>query len=113
MVRLASVSAALALALAACNQTASAPPAPPAASAAPGVTPAGFQMPDGAGCAGDVARFQAVLKNDVEIGHLTRAVYGRASSDVRQAEVACAAGREVQARTILTIAKRNYGYPGS
>ena len=105
------VFAATAALLAACNQTASGPGAPPPASAPPGVTPSTFHMPTGEGCAGDIERFQAVLKNDVDVGHLSQSVYGRATADVRQAATACAAGRDVQARTILAITKKNYGYP--
>lgn len=101
----------LSAALAGCNQTAGAPPAPPPGTAAPGVTPSTFRLPEGGGCQGDVARFQAILKNDSEIGHLSASVYARASADVRQAETACASGREVQARTIVAQTKRNYGYP--
>lgn len=111
MPRVAALLVPLFLTLGACNQTASAPPAPLTATAAPGVTPSSFQMPNGDGCSGAIAQFQAVLKNDVDVGHLSPSVYNRASSDVRQAETACAAGRDVQARSILAITKKNYGYP--
>ena len=97
-------------ALVGCNQTSGAPPPPPG-TVAPGVTPSSFRLPEGGGCQGDVARFQAILKNDADIGHLSASVYARASADVRQAETACAAGRDVQARTIVAQTKRNYGYP--
>lgn len=103
--------AALASLLAGCTQTASPQSPVPQGSAAPGVTPSNFQLPEGAGCGGDLARFQAVLKNDVEVGHLGQAVYGRAVADLRQAETACQSGRDVQARSILAITRRNYGYP--
>lgn len=111
MSRVAALLVPVLMVLSACNQTASAPPAPAAATAAPGVTPSSFQMPSGDGCSGAIAQFQAVLKNDVDVGHLTSSVYGRASADLRQAETVCAAGRDVQARTILAITRKNYGYP--
>ncbi len=100
----------MALVLGGCTQTASAPPTPPAGSAPPGVTPSSFKLPDGTGCAAEIDRFRAVLDNDVSVGHLTRAVYQRAASDLKQAEAPCAAGREVQARSIVSTTKRNYGY---
>ena len=103
------VAAALLLLLAACNQTASAPSGPPGASP-PGAAPSRADPPVGAGCAADIGQFQALLATDAESGNLSRTVYGRASADVKQAETVCAAGHEVQGRTLLASAKRNYGY---
>ncbi|HMO29915.1 hypothetical protein [Enterovirga sp.] len=61
-------------------------------------------------CGPLIAEFQDQLRQDVESGRMARDVYGRASADTRQAADACAAGREVQARSILIATKRNYGY---
>jgi hypothetical protein len=64
----------------------------------------------GPACAPLIAEFQDLLRQDVESGNLKRDVYGRATADTKQAADACAAGREVQARSILVATKRNYGY---
>ena len=98
-----------ALALAACTQTASAPPAPPPG-AVPGVTPSSFRMPEGAGCAGEIGQFKAVLKNDVDTGNVGQSVYNRASADLGRAESACAAGRDGDARALLASTKSRFGY---
>lgn len=66
--------------------------------------------PAGPPCGPLIAEFQDQLRQDVESGRMARDVYGRATSDTRQAADACAAGREVQARSILIATKRNYGY---
>lgn len=99
----------LSLALAACTQTASAPPAPPPG-AVPGVTPNTFRMPDGAGCAGDIAQFRAVLRNDVDTGNVGKGVYDRATADLGRAESACAAGRDGEARSLVASTKGRFGY---
>lgn len=99
----------LALALAGCTQTASAPPAP-APGAVPGVTPNTFRMPAGSGCAGEIAQFRAVMKNDVETGNVGQGVYTRAMADIDRADGACSAGRDGEARASLASTKSRYGY---
>ena len=100
---------ALALALAACTQTASAPPAPPPG-AVPGVTPNTFSMPEGAGCSGEIAQFKAVLRNDADTGNVGQSVYNRAAADLGRAEKACAAGRDGEARSLVASTKSRFGY---
>src|SRR5215218_10394413 len=56
-----------ALALTACNQTASAP-APAGAMASSSST----------GCKGDIDRYRAVMSNDLSMGHVNQSVYTRA-----------------------------------
>jgi len=98
-----------ALALAGCNRTASAPPAPPPG-AVPGVTPNTFAMPTGTGCAGEIARFRAVLANDVQTGNVNQSVANRANPDLDRASAACSAGREGEALSIVSAAKTRIGY---
>jgi len=98
----------LALGLAACNQTASAPTAP--TGAAPGVTAASFQLPSGAGCSGEAARFRAVMDNDLATGHVARSVHARVVGEIDSAASACAAGREAEAVRALEATKARYGY---
>ncbi|MCB5177187.1 hypothetical protein [Microvirga lenta] len=98
------IAGAAALSLAACNQTA--PPAPGSAS----VTPSSFRMPEGTGCAGEVARYRAVMDNDLAMGHVNHSVYGRVSREIDQASSACAAGRDAEAIRMIRAAKSRYGY---
>lgn len=99
----------LGLALAGCTQTGS--PVPTSGTAAAGVTPSTFVLPEGGGCSGNVARFRAVLKNDLETGHVGKAVHDRANGDLDRAGSACSAGREVEANAIVASTKGRFGYP--
>lgn len=103
------LSSALPLLLGACTQTASVPPAPPPG-VIPGVTPNTFAMPAGGGCAGEIARFRAVLRNDVDTGNVGQGVYDRASSDLDRASAPCASGRDGEASSIVASTKSRYGY---
>jgi hypothetical protein len=101
----------LAGSLAACNSTSTAaPPAPPPSQAAPGVTPSTFALPSGGGCAGEVARFQAVMDNDIATGHTTRGVYDRVSAEIAQARATCSAGNEGGAIAQINGTKARFGY---
>jgi hypothetical protein len=100
-----------ALLLAACTQTGS-PPAPQASlgsaslgSAAVAPAPAG-----GAGCAGEIGRFRAVIDDDRRTGNIAASVHGRLSGEVDRAASACSAGRDEEALRQLASAKGRYGY---
>ena len=95
----------LALPLAACNQTASAP-APASAS----VTPSGFRMPEGSGCKGEIDRYRAVMSNDLSMGHVNQSVYTRVDLELGQAEAACANGRDAEAIRMVRATKARHGY---
>jgi hypothetical protein len=95
-----------ALLLAACNQTA----APTAPAASTSVTPSAFRMPDGTGCTGEVARYRAVMSNDLAMGHVNQSVYNRVDREVGQAEAACSAGRDAEAVRMIHATKSRYGY---
>lgn len=100
----------LASLLAACNQTtvptASAPP--PGA----GVTPVGFALPAASGCAGEVARFRAVMDNDLATGHVAPAVHARVVARIDAAGAKCGAGQDGAARAEIAATRRAFGYPG-
>lgn len=97
----------VAVPLAACNQTASGPaPAPASAS----VTPSGFHMPDGSGCRGEIARYRAVMRNDLAMGHVNQSVYTQMDREVGPAEAACAAGRDGEAMRLVHASKARHGY---
>lgn len=106
MVRSLWLAGAVALSLTACNQTA-APPSPGSAS----ITPSGFRMPEGAGCQGEIARYRAVMNNDLAMGHVNQSVYNRVDKEIGQAEGACAAGRDAEAAHMIHASKSRHGYP--
>ncbi|WP_201830086.1 hypothetical protein [Microvirga zambiensis] len=95
----------LALPLAACNQTASAP-----APATTSITPSGFRMPEGSGCKGEIDRYRAVMSNDLSMGHVNQSVYNRVDKELGQAEAACAAGRDAEAVRMVNATKARHGY---
>lgn len=105
LVRALWLAGAVALPLAACNQTA-APQAPGSAS----VTPSSFRLPEGSGCQGEVARYRAVMNNDLAMGHVNQSVYSRVDKEIGQAEAACAAGRDAQAMSMIRATKSRHGY---
>lgn len=109
MIRAALLAASAALVLAACQSTAPRPVAQPASPTY--VTQPGFRLPEGGGCAGDLARFRAVIDNDLATGHVNREVYGRVIADLGGPEAACAAGRAGEAAAGLRAVKSRYGYP--
>jgi hypothetical protein len=101
-----------ALLLGACQSTSGGPPpAPPPEQAAPGVTPSTFRMPGGAGCSGEVERFQAVIDNDVATGHTTKSVHERMSGEIAQARTLCSSGNEAGAIGRIRTTKAKFGYP--
>jgi hypothetical protein len=103
--------------LAGCNSTSAPTSALQPASlqqtgAAPGVTPASFRMPEGAGCSGDVARWRAIQDNDLRTGHVSQSVYERIKSEIDSAASACASGREGEASAMVRASRARHGYPG-
>ena len=105
----------LSLAVAACNTTAPQPAAAPATqptTSAASVTPSTFRLPEGAGCAGDVARFRAVMDNDLATGHVSKSVHEKVTGEINQAASTCQAGQDGPARGMIAATKKRYGYPG-
>ncbi len=103
-IRLFCLTGLLTLPLAACNQTASTAPA------GTSVTPASFSMPTATGCQGEVARYRAVMSNDLAMGHVNQSVYNRVDREIDQAEAACTAGRDADAVRMINATKRRHGY---
>lgn len=102
---------ACALALAACQTPSATPPAPSPEQAATGVTPNTFRLPTGAGCNGEVERFQAVMDNDLATGHTTKGVHTRVSAEIDAARKSCGAGNEGGAIGQIRATKAKFGYP--
>jgi hypothetical protein len=75
-------------------------------------TPPNFQMPEGAGCAGDIARWKAVQENDYASGNVGLKIYDQIKGEIARAEAACSAGHDSQASAMVSASKRRHGYPG-
>jgi hypothetical protein len=102
---------ALLLSLSACTQTADPTPPPAQGSSGSLITPSTFRLPEGAGCSGDVARFRAVIVNDLETGHVAKSVHDRIMPEIDRAGAVCAAGRDGEARALIAATKSRFGYP--
>jgi hypothetical protein len=74
------------------------------------VTPPGFQMPAGAGCAGEIARYRAVMDNDFASGNVAKSVYLQVKREIDAAQKACAAGQEARASELVHASEARHGY---
>lgn len=101
-----------AFALAACNASRGPEAATPVASVSSNVTPPDFTLPEGSGCSGAIARYRAILDNDLATGHVERSVYEKIQGEIAQASSVCSAGREAQAVALVRASKARHGYPG-
>ena len=74
-------------------------------------TPKGFKLPDGSGCAGDLARWQAVQANDYAGGNVGLKIYNQIQNEIDRAAALCAAGQDAAARKLVAASKARHGYP--
>jgi hypothetical protein len=75
------------------------------------VTPPSFQMPGGAGCTGEIARYRAVQENDLAMGHVAKSVYAQIKREIDAAEKMCAAGQDAKATAMIHASETRHGYP--
>lgn len=97
-----------ALALAGCNSGGA--PADLSANAR-NVAPGDLELPEGAGCSGAIARYGAIVGNDLSMGHVDPGVHDQIQRELRAAGEACSAGRDAQAMSLLRASKARHGYP--
>jgi hypothetical protein len=62
------------------------------------------------GCTGAIAQFQAVIDNDVKVGHLNKSVHNRIAPELGGVSATCRAGRDAEAMRALAALKSRYGY---
>jgi hypothetical protein len=74
-------------------------------------TPQGFRLPEGSGCSGDVARWQAIQDNDYHGGNIGLPVYHAIQREIAQAAAACSAGHDAQATAMIHASRARHGYP--
>ncbi len=98
------------LVLAGCNA-----PAQKTIASSPGsavlYTPSNFQLPQGDDCRAAIARYRAVQDNDLSMGHVAQSVYRQIEKEIAAAEGACAAGRDAEAKAMITASQTRHGYP--
>jgi hypothetical protein len=94
------------LALAACNS-----PAAINAPAAYGAAPVAAVPPPGGNCSAEIARYQAVLKQDETTGNVNKPVYDQAQREIAAASASCAAGDDAGARAQIMASRVRHGYP--
>ena len=99
------------LALAGCNSSAP-PPQASAPQARAAMAPSVFKLPQGGGCAGEVARYKAVIDNDHSTGNVNDSVWKQVEGEIASASAACSSGNEGQALALLRASKTRHGYPG-
>ncbi len=75
-----------------------------------GITPSTFRLPSGDGCSGDVARYRAVMDNDLATGHVNTSVHARVTSEINQAHEVCLSGRDPQASAMIRSTQIKFGY---
>ncbi len=100
------------LTLAACNAARAPVAVATVEPASRNVTPSDFTLPDGAGCSGAIARYRAILDNDLAMGHVERGVFASIQGEIDAAAAACSAGREAQAVSLIRASRARHGYPG-
>ena len=88
-----------ALALAGCNQTASAPTGTSVMASS-----------SSTGCKGEIDRYRAVMSNDLAMGHVNQSVYSRVDREIAQAKAACTSGRDAEAVRVVKATKARHGY---
>ena len=74
------------------------------------VTPPGFEMPGGAGCAGEIARYRAVQENDHASGNVAKSVYLQIQREIAAAEQVCSAGNDAKATAMIRASQARHGY---
>ena len=97
--------------VAGCNSAPSPQPVAPQGPGSRSVTPAGFKLPEGSGCSGSIARYRAIMDNDLAMGHVNQGVYNQIQNEIGEAESACSAGQEARALTLVHASKARHGYP--
>lgn len=69
-------------------------------------------LPEGSGCGAAIARFSAVMDNDLKMGHVNQSVYGQIQGEIAEASKVCAAGEDGRAVSLIRASKARHGYPG-
>ena len=73
------------------------------------VTPPDFRMPGGSGCAGEIARYRAVMENDDASGNVAQSVYARSDARSRRPRASARRAR-TQGDAMIHASQIRHGY---
>jgi len=68
-------------------------------------------LPIGGNCTNEIARYRAIQEQDHEMGHVAVSVYNKIKKELAAAEVACSAGQDAKAKSMVNASKLRHGYP--
>ncbi len=98
---------AVAFGLGACNETGGGAFGPTVAvSAGAGA----FRLPADAPCAGEINRYQTIVKSDLDTGNLEQKIYDQIENELTHAASVCSAGNGGQAHALVAASKARHGY---
>jgi len=103
----------VALPLAACNQTVATDTLTTGSISVPAnvrISSSNFQAPGGTGCRGEINRYKVVANNDQAMGQVGQSVFDQINREINEAELACQAGRDVEAVRMVNASKARHGY---
>lgn len=101
----------IALLLAGCNTAM--PASGPSGFASMDFTPHGYSLPHGKGCNVRVARYRAVIDNDVHIGQVNKQVSKTIYGEIDRAAAVCARGNDAKSQAMIRASEIRYGYPST
>jgi hypothetical protein len=93
-----------------CNQTTGSDAVPVASVPAVANVPADPGLPEDAACTKAYTHYQTVLKADVATGNVQESVYTQIETELERASVACAAGHDAEARSLIHASQEKHGY---
>ena len=106
-VTLSLLAAATAFGLGACNETGGSASGPTIAASA-GAGP--FRLPPDAPCAGEINRYQSIVKSDLDTGNLEQKIYDQIENELTNAASVCSAGSGGKAHALVAASKARHGY---
>ena len=68
-------------------------------------------LPVGGNCTNEIARYRAIQEQDHQMGHVAVSVYNQIKKELAAAEVACSAGQDAKAKSMVNASKLRHGYP--
>jgi uncharacterized lipoprotein len=76
-------------------------------------TPPNYNLPPGAACTTQINRYATLVYGDNTTGMVSVSVFDEIKVEIAQAADTCRAGRDAEARGLVTASRRRHGYPSS
>jgi hypothetical protein len=84
--------------------------AAPSAAAPQQMAAVGESDPGPGACGADISAYRRVMKQDIDMGPVSKPVYDQITNDLNVAAGACRAGRDAEARSMVAATKARHGY---